>query len=61
MKHVPTMHISINSTNGEKKIPVCYLVDKQCAYIPEATYKNTKMSLIVISRVKAMINLLCLH
>lgn len=40
MKHVPTMHISINSTNGEKKIPVCYLVDKQCAYIPEATYKK---------------------
>ena len=40
MKHVPTMHISINSTNGEKKIPVCYLVDKQCAYIPETTYKK---------------------
>lgn len=40
MKHIPTIHISINSANGEKKIPVCYFVDERCAYIPEATYKK---------------------
>lgn len=45
MKHVPTMHISVNSANREKKIPVCYLVDKRCVYIQENTYKKYEKEL----------------
>ena len=46
MKNVPTIHILINTVNGEKSIPVCYLVDTGCAYIPEATYKKYEKELL---------------
>lgn len=45
IKHMPATHIPIISDGKEKMIPVCYLEETKCVYIPEGTYKKHKNEL----------------
>lgn len=45
IKNMPATHIPIVSDGKEKMIPVCYLEETKCVYIPEGTYKKHKNEL----------------
>lgn len=45
IKNMPATHIPIISDGKEKMIPVCYLEETKCVYIPEGTYKKHKNEL----------------